>query len=313
MTETLEVPTLPAMTYRGGVIDPQHLAHMPDSTPLLGDIEAVRRQLMEKGYIYLPGYLGREQVMRGRRVFVDKLTQLGVLDPNYDPMEGVLSKPHRAASFGGGVVSELFADFDWQAIHDVLYSGPMTDFFARYFAASVRAYDFTWTRQVNPGPATEIHSDIVYMGRGTHDLFTAWTPFGDNGYDLGGLLVLEGSNNHAGLAKSYWKSDVDAFCENKPDARSWGKAWGTGGWLKGSPEQLRKSLGYDRWVTADYKMGDVVIFNTYTVHGGTDNRSERIRLSTDTRYQRADSPVDQRWVGKHPIGHGPDAKKGMIC
>lgn len=151
------------------------------------------------------------------------------------------------------------------------------------------------------------------MGRGTHELFTAWTPFGDNGFDLGGLRVLEGSNNHTGLAKSYWQSDVDAFCTNKPESRSWGKSWGTNGALNGSATQLRKSLGYDQWRTADFKMGDVVIFDVYTVHGGTDNRSNRVSLSTDTRYQRASAPVDERWVGVQPIGHGPEAKRGLIC
>jgi hypothetical protein len=49
------------------------------------------------------------------------------------------------------------------------------------------------------------------------------------------------------------------------------------------------------------------------VHGGTDNRSDRIRISTDTRYQRASAVADERWIGAAPVGHGPSAKKGLIC
>ena len=30
-----------------------------------------------------------------------------------------------------------------------------------------------------------VHVDNVYMGRGTPDLYTIWTPFGDIGPDLG--------------------------------------------------------------------------------------------------------------------------------
>ena len=41
-------------------------------------------------------------------------------------------------------------------------------------------------------------------------------------------------------------------------------------------------------------------------------RRTRLRLSTDSRYQRADAPVDERWVvgpnGEPPVGHGLGAK-----
>jgi ectoine hydroxylase-related dioxygenase (phytanoyl-CoA dioxygenase family) len=188
----------------------------------------------------------------------------------------------------------------------------MIEFFETFLSSSVRHYDYTWFRQRWPGVGTRLHSDVVYMGRGTHRLYTAWTPMGDNDFSLGGLLMLEGSNHHAGLAKKYWKSDVDAYCQNKEDKRDgWQKSGG--GWLKGTAEQIRQSLGCDRWVTANYRMGDVVIFHIYTLHGSTDNVSDRIRISTDTRYQAADQAVDERWIGAEPVAHGPAAKRGVIC
>lgn len=54
-------------------------------------------------------------------------------------------------------------------------------------------------------------------------------------------------------------------------------------------------------------------FRMDTIHGSIDNTTQRIRLSTDTRYQRSDEPADESWVGENPIGHGPDAKIGRIC
>jgi ectoine hydroxylase-related dioxygenase (phytanoyl-CoA dioxygenase family) len=299
--------TLP-VTVQGESVDQVEL--MTDCTPLLDDVDALRQQMQENGYVYLPGYLGRDRVTAARRVFIDSLQRAGALVPGHDPMDGVI-RPGAAVGFTGGRLETLFEN--WRPIHDVLYTGPMIAFFERFLDEAVLHYDFTWTRQVNPGPATALHSDVVYMGRGTHELFTAWTPMGDNGFDLGGLIVLEGSNNHDGLAKSYFKQDVDAFCENKPEARAWGKSWATAGALRGSANQLRRSLGGQRWVTSDYKMGDVVLFNVYTVHGGTDNRSDRVRLSTDTRYQRASAPADERWIGANPAAHGASAKRGLIC
>ena len=297
-------------TFRGEPID--NLQLMEDCTPLLCDRLAIERQLRENGYVYLPGYLGRERVIDARRIFIGELQKRGALDSSHDPMEGILNGATNPPSFAGGRLEELFTD-QFKPIHDVLYAGPMMAFFRMLFdGADVLHYDFTWTRQVKPGPSTDIHSDVVYMGRGTHDLFTAWTPMGDNGFDLGGLIVLEGSNRHAGLAKAYWKSDVDTFCENQEDKRdAWQK--GTNGSLKGNANQIRRSLGGKRWLTADYRMGDVVIFNVYTVHGGADNRSNKIRLSTDTRYQRADQTADKRWIGEQPAGHGAGGKIGRIC
>src|SRR5690606_15777914 len=128
----------------------------------------------------------------------------------------------------------------------------------------------------------------------------------------GGLMVLEGSNNHQRLKATYGMQDVDAFCENKPEARSWGKRWGTGGHLRGNPNQIRRAIG-GQWRTAEYRAGDVLIFTIFTVHASLDNRSDRIRLSTDSRYQSADEPADERWIGPNPIGHSEAGKRGKIC
>lgn len=307
MPATLELPEL---TLQGNPVDAVEL--MDDCTPLLADRDALLRQFQTNGYVYLPGYLGRQRVIEARKVFIDAIARTGALHPDHDPMAGVLAPGAKAAGFSGGRLEQIVPD-RWRTVHDILYAGPMMAFFRTLFGGvDVLHYDFTWTRQVNPGPATPIHSDVVYMGRGTHELYTAWTPFGDNGFDLGGLIVLEGSNNHSGLAKAYWQTDVDAYCTNTDDKREgWQK--GNGGALKGSADQIRRSLGAKRWVTQDYKMGDVVIFNIYTVHGGTDNHSDKVRLSTDTRYQRADQRADERWIGEDPPAHGPAGKRGMIC
>jgi hypothetical protein len=300
--------SLPDVIVQGEAVDAVEL--MTDCTPLLNDVEALRRQMAENGYVYLPGYLGRERVAGARRVFIDALQEADALVPGHDPLLGVV-KPSAAVGLAGGRLEKLFDN--WHAIHDVLYTGPMMSFFEQFFGEAVRHYDYTWTRQMNPGQGSKLHSDVVYMGRGTHELFTAWTPMGDNGLDQGGLILLEGSNNHKGLAKSYFKQDVDSFCENKPEATAWGKRASAFGALAGGANQIRRSLGAKRWLTGDYRMGDVVLFSVYTVHGGTENRSNRVRLSADSRYQRASAALDERWIGESPSGHWPSSRRGLIC
>ena len=53
-----------------------------------------------------------------------------------------------------------------------------------------------------------------------------------------------------------------------------------------------------RWLIADYEAGDMVIHSPYMIHAATQNHDplNRMRLSTDIRYQRADDSIDPRWA-----------------
>jgi len=49
------------------------------------------------------------------------------------------------------------------------------------------------------------------------------------------------------------------------------------------------------------------------IHASLDNQTNRFRLSSDSRYQLASEPADERWIGDKPPGHGPHVSKGVIC
>ena len=55
------------------------------------------------------------------------------------------------------------------------------------------------------------------------------------------------------------------------------------------------------------------MFNMTLVHGSLDNQTNRFRLSTDTRYQLLADPIDERWVGERPPGHGASQTRGRVC
>ena len=192
---------------------------------------------------------------------------------------------------------------DNEPLHRLLYGGRMMEFYERFLGGPVRHYDFTWMRAVAPGYGTQPHGDIVYMGRGTHDLYTAWTPLGDIDYQLGGLMILEGSHRLQSLREEYLSRDVDEYCENVEGEEEYAKTdptmhgWRWDGSLSEDPVELREQLG-GRWLTAEYRAGDLLTFDTHTIHASLDNRSERIRLSSDSRYQLASEPADERWIGK---------------
>ena len=60
-------------------------------------------------------------------------------------------------------------------------------------------------------------------------------------------------------------------------------------------------------------MGDLLVFGMYTIYASSDNNTNQIRLSSDSRYQLASEPADERWIGANPPANGILAQKGMIC
>jgi ectoine hydroxylase-related dioxygenase (phytanoyl-CoA dioxygenase family) len=195
----------------------------------------------------------------------------------------------------------------------------MIGFYERFLGGPVRHLDFTWCRVKTSGTetATSPHYDIVFMGRGTSNLYTSWTPLGDIPKQMGGLMLLENSHRQEEIKESYGRIDVDVYCTNAPDAaeiESGKKRWhhaDTGQYAKDAVAVGRELKS--RWLTADYQLGDLLVFGMYTMHASMDNHTNRVRLSTDTRYQLTSEPVDERWIGEEPIAHGPAAKKGIIC
>ncbi len=287
--------------------------------------ETLRKRLQEDGYLYLPGVLNRADVTEARRYALEKLAAQSLLDPNAPLMDGLM--PENAANpyFKPDLAKGN------EALHRVLYAdnGPLLQTFGAIFGEPVRHFDYTWFRAVGRGKGTMPHCDVVYMGRGTHELLTAWTPLGDIPLTVGGLMVLENSHRRTDVTGAYLSQDVDTYCENGPNAdkvregkvgwedwKRWNEpqekqAWS--GEISQNPIELRESLG-GRWLTSpEYRMGDVLIFTMRTVHASIDNQTRAIRLSSDSRYQPASLPIDERWVGENPIAHGLSGKRGKIC
>jgi hypothetical protein len=303
--------TLPPLTSMKKPIDtsPEMFGFLEPSTELIGQPEVLRARMEREGYLYLPGYLDHDEVMAARQVLAERLAARGLLDPSYPT---IACKASRSADIA--FAPELSKQNP--VLMGLLYGGRMMAFWELFFGAPVRHYDFTWIRAVAPGRGTAPHMDVVFMGRGTKQLYTAWTPLGDIPLTTGGLLVLEHSHQHQRLNNGYGSKDVDSFCENKVGSGYTRMGGGgnitDGGWLSKDPVKLRRNLG-GRWLSANYQAGDLLVFSVFTVHCSLDNHSDEIRLSSDTRYQLASEPVDERWIGEEPIAHGPAGKRSMIC
>ena len=154
--------------------------------------------------------------------------------------------------------------------------------FGRLFGEPASTLDMKWLRCLGPaaGPAGGgLHMDNVYMSRGSSELTTAWVPCCDVPVELGGLVVLRGSNSLPGfqrLRDQYGEIDVDR--SDLPSSFS-------------DPVELAALDRGSRWMTANYRAGDVVLFTMKTLHGGLRNETpSTLRISCDLRFQPASDP-----------------------
>lgn len=289
---------------------PEAFGFLRESNDLLGDAPALRARMEEDGYLYLPGFFEREEVQRIRLAICDVLAREDYLDPAY-PVEQAVAREGISAYFRADIAN---AGAPRQAIRDLIYGDRAMRFYGDLLGGEAMHYEYTWLRVITPGNGTFPHCDIVYMGRGSRNLYTAWVPYGDVPLHVGGLVLVEGSHKDEELRRTYCEMDVDTACVNR-ERQSQLNASGfpSFGVIDTDLRALRCRLG-GRFLTArEFRMGDLLTFSVYTVHGSLDNQSREIRISSDSRYQLASEPADERWIGENPPGHGGGMVRDMIC
>jgi hypothetical protein len=283
----------------------EKFGYLRRSEDLLQNPSKSLARLEEDGYLYIPGFHPQAFVESARRDVLQSLSKEGALDCGHDPLSGI-SKPDLAMHFRPDL------GMTTQSIADLVYSDATMAWFEGMFGEPAIHYNFTWLRVIANGQGTWPHCDIVYMGRGTRQLYTMWTPLTTIPLDVGGLMILENSHRLVELQQTYGQLDVDTVCSSDPgknEVESHG--FHGSGAISLNPVQLRNDFG-GRWLTSEqYEQGDALIFTMDTVHASLDNQTNLVRLSTDTRYQRASDPADERWVGE-AIGHNLD-KHETIC
>lgn len=263
------------------------LGQLRDSSDLLGDVAALHERMAEDGYLWIKGLIDRDKVADTRAFILQYMAEKEALVPGQPILEGVMPKDSRGVGMMGN------PDITHHPrVAQTLEATELFDFFNRYFNEPAMTFDYKWLRAVGHEAFTGSHYDIVYMGRGSARLHTTWLPIGDISVEQGTLAVCVGSHNLDSFQKlrdTYGRMDVDRSLVSE-------------GWFSSDPLEITNKFG-GQWKTADFDMGDVMIFGMYTLHASTTNTTNRYRLSCDVRFQPAADPVDDRWVGKEPKGH----------
>jgi ectoine hydroxylase-related dioxygenase (phytanoyl-CoA dioxygenase family) len=131
----------------------------------------------------------------------------------------------------------------------------------------------------NVQQTTAAHQDHWYI-RGSPETYTTWQPLGECPRELGGLALLP--RTHTG-----------GFIEHRfhPEKKYAGH---------GLQDDQLPSAENAEWLTADFGLGDFLIFHSFTVHKALPNlTNDRLRISTDNRYQRAGDAIAEISTKSH--------------
>lgn len=301
---------LPALTANSLPLDTSENAfgRLRSSEDLISDPEALRTRLANDGYLYIRNFLPRDIVHAARMSMLRRLSKAGFLNEDH-PIEEGITNTENPPKFMPDLAKQN------TEISRVVFGPELTGFYEELFGGGIRHFDYIWVRSLGHDIGTPAHCDLVYMGRGTHNLLTCWIPYGEVPLEQSPLILLEDSHQKSERIQSYLDGDVDTYCENRPKHVQKVKVdggWSRPGWLSKNCVSLREKMG-GRWLTAHFQPGDFLTFQMNMIHASLDNSTHKVRLSTDTRYQLASEPIDERWIGQNPPAHGLAGKRGRIC
>ena len=244
------------------------------SNPGADGMEQMRARLAEHGYLFLRDIAPKEKVLELRAEILEQCRAGGWLDEQAPLMDAVWSgagpyvegEPEFMAVYAKVLALTSFERLPEDPVYVDLLTGLLE---APVYVHKNRKGRISFPQNI--AETIPAHQDFHYI-RGAAETYTVWTPLGDIPHSLGGLAVLSGSHrigllSHTRLVER--RFEAAAITEDQ---------WATQEGLE--------------WVTADFQLGDCLIFHSHTVHKALPNRTNHLRLSTDTRYQREGDPID---------------------
>ena len=267
----------------------KEISNLSESNHLLGDIPALKNQFEKDGYLLLGNFFPKEKVEAVYDTVTEMIDSEEELKPGTDPKDAIVGHQNKRYQLWRNI--ELTESSE---MLDLANGSEIRGFFEGFLGGPVRTYDTRWLRAVPNGINNGIHYDIVYMGRGTDQVYTSWIPLSDAPIERSPLILCLGSHKLAKVRDTYGKMDTDT--DN------------TEAVFSHSAKEMVDDFGC-QWGTTNFNQGDLIIFGMYMMHASLQNVSEQYRMSVDVRFQLVSEPIDDRhigpngsWLGNHYRG-----------
>lgn len=275
------------------VNSPDQIGRLLASSPA-APINDLRAQLKAQGYLWLRGFFPRQEVLALRQRFFERMLPTGILAENTPVVEGIFSGQRDQT----GQTTKLLLEFVRTAAYESFCFHPrLWGFYEQLLGGDVYLHKRKIVRQSYPHDprTTDAHYDLIYLRGGTDSVLSSWIPLGDVPLEMGGLVYLENSDAFGRQMEADFAAR-NAVLSPEERLSAYNKNMSATGGI-GKDLSALVSRYNTRWLVADYEAGDMVIHTSYMIHAATqnDSREERMRLSTDIRYQRIRDEIDARW------------------
>ena len=237
-----------------------------DSTDIAGNGPLLRARMHEDGYLFIRSLLPGEILEALRSAFFEIAREAGWARKD-TPREDAIADLNGFCVEPEPAYMDVYAEmYGLEAFHALQHHPNIVTLLERMAGEPILPHARIIARTIFPqreAYTTPAHQDFIPI-QGTAETYTAWIPLADLPSRMGGLQVAAGSH----------RKGVYDF---KP-------ALGAGGIEITDPLE-------GAWVNSPFEQGDVLFFHSMLVHKGLPNRSDRLRISIDARYQRISDPI----------------------
>jgi hypothetical protein len=238
-----------------------------DSSALRADGAALAARMRRDGYLFLPGLLPCADVTSVQHQIGEIARDAGWLR-HATPVQDAIADPSGfCVDPDPSYLKTLRRINRLEDYHALKHHPVLIDLLERMLGGPILPHPRVLMRNIFPARdeyTTKAHQDFPNV-QGTTEVYTAWMPLIDCPMEVGPLQIAVGSHT----------SGVYDF----------GIAGGAGG------IEIKDPLE-GTWVSGSFRLGDVLLFHSMVVHKGVPNRSDKLRMSMDVRYQLVSEPFN---------------------
>jgi hypothetical protein len=238
-----------------------------DSTDLIPHGPALAERMRRDGYLFLRRLLPPDAIRPVQRQVAQIARTDGWLRPDR-PLEDAIADPTGFCVDPDPTYLDTLRRINHlEDYHALKHHPALITMLERMLGGPILPHPRVLMRNIFPAReefTTKAHQDFPNV-QGTTEVFTTWIPLIDCPMEVGPLQIATGSHT-----KGVFDFHIGA---------------GAGGIEITDPLE-------GTWACNDFAQGDVLIFHSMAVHKGIPNRSDKLRMSMDVRYQLVSEPFN---------------------